>query len=78
MIWEIEYTDEFGSTCRKNAKKDGWTWHKDGLHSCPKCNSMVRIKDGFRHTNTTTYQRYRCKGCSGVLKVSLRGRFRNA
>lgn len=29
--------EEYGATCRKYARQAGWTFHKDGTHSCPKC-----------------------------------------
>ena len=47
--------------------------------SCPKCNSMDKIKNGFRYTNGGIYQKYMCKGCGGTLKGSLkRGKITNA
>ncbi len=47
--------------------------------SCPKCNSMDRVKNGFRYTNVGIYQKYKCKGCGGVLKGSLKkGKITNA
>lgn len=33
-----EYTDELGSRCRAQARRDGWKLFKDGTAKCPKCN----------------------------------------
>ncbi len=35
-----QYTHEFGSTCRRKARKDGWHISKD-LQLCPKCSGIV-------------------------------------
>lgn len=32
------YTDEYGSRCRTDARKDGWLLRRDGTALCPKCN----------------------------------------
>lgn len=31
------YTDEYGSVCRRNARKDGWKLLRDSTAICPKC-----------------------------------------
>lgn len=31
------YTHELGSTCRSNARRDGWKIHRDGYSTCPTC-----------------------------------------
>lgn len=33
-----EYVDEFGSSCRRRARKAGWKLYRDGRAICPKCN----------------------------------------
>jgi hypothetical protein len=34
-----EYTDELGSKCRAEARRDGWKFNwKHGAAICPKCN----------------------------------------
>lgn len=32
-----EYVGETGAECRKQAKRDGWKFHRDGCHTCPEC-----------------------------------------
>ena len=32
-----QYTDEFGSACRKAARLDGWVFKRNGVVLCPKC-----------------------------------------
>lgn len=32
------YLDEQGSRCRQMAREAGWTFHRDGTTTCPKCN----------------------------------------
>lgn len=32
-------------------------------HHCPNCGSFDVVKDGFRFTNTSKVQKYRCKNC---------------
>lgn len=39
-----EYTHEFGSRCRADARKDGWKLTKDGKAYCPKCNLKNKRK----------------------------------
>lgn len=38
-----EYTDEFGSRCRRKARKDGWVFHSDHTHTCPTCSHRRRV-----------------------------------
>ena len=40
------YTAEFGSECRKMARKDGWIIRRDGTVICPKCSKKVRNVQG--------------------------------
>ena len=37
-----QYTNEFGSKCRRNAKKAGWILKRDGGAICPKCRKKPR------------------------------------
>ena len=38
-----EFTDEYGSKCRKMARKEGWTLNlKDGTALCPKCSGVKK------------------------------------
>lgn len=37
-----EYTDEFGSRCRAQARLDGWKLFRDGKAMCPKCAKKKR------------------------------------
>lgn len=32
-----QFTAEHGSTCRREARKRGWIFHRDGEVTCPKC-----------------------------------------
>ena len=36
--------------------------------SCPKCGSDRVVRRGVRHTNTSTYPRFRCKSCKGWFR----------
>jgi hypothetical protein len=38
------YVDEFGSTCRRKAREDGWILKKDGAAICPKCSGKTPKK----------------------------------
>jgi hypothetical protein len=38
-----EYTDEYGSKCRSDARKSGWILRRDGTAICPKCNQKRKI-----------------------------------
>lgn len=38
---------------------------------CPKCGTKDRVKDGIRYTNAGKFQKFRCKGCGGVIKQKL-------
>ncbi len=37
-----EFTDELGSTCRKNARSLGWKLDADGTATCPKCSKRLK------------------------------------
>lgn len=40
------YHDEFGSKCRKAARRDGWKLNlKEGTAICPKCNEKKNAKN---------------------------------
>lgn len=39
------YTAQLGSTCKKNARKAGWRFLKDGRAYCPKCKEVNRINN---------------------------------
>lgn len=45
-----EYTDEFGSRCRRQARRDGWKLFKDGKAMCPKCTKKKKSDD--HHTQS--------------------------
>lgn len=32
-----QYTDEYGSRCRAEARRDGWILRSDGTAICPRC-----------------------------------------
>lgn len=32
-----QYTGETRAECVKQARKEGWVFHRDGKHSCPQC-----------------------------------------
>ena len=32
-----ELTHELGSSCRKEARRRGWVFHRNGTVTCPKC-----------------------------------------
>lgn len=36
------YTDEFGSACRAEARRDGWVIHRDNTATCPKCSRSLK------------------------------------
>lgn len=36
------YTDEFGSRCRADARKDGWVLTSDSKAYCPKCSKKTK------------------------------------
>ena len=36
-----EYTDEYGSKCRSEARRDGWILGKRGAALCPKCSGKA-------------------------------------
>lgn len=38
-----QYSDEYGSVCRADAKKDGWKFFRDGRVFCPKCNKRKAL-----------------------------------
>jgi hypothetical protein len=35
-----QFTAETGGECRRDAKKDGWLFTRDGKHYCPRCRSL--------------------------------------
>jgi hypothetical protein len=37
-----QYTDEIGSVCRSDARKDGWVINRNGSSVCPKCSGKKR------------------------------------
>jgi len=37
-----QYTDELGSVCRRDARRDGWVLGKGGAATCPKCSGKKR------------------------------------
>lgn len=39
------YIHELGSTCRRLARKDGWTITRDGRAYCPKCTRRKKVED---------------------------------
>jgi len=39
--------------------------------ACPKCGSKEKTRDGIRYTLTGTFQKFRCKGCKGVIKQKM-------
>ena len=41
--WPRHYTGEFGSTCRKRARRDGWLLNA-GRTLCPNCKKAARSK----------------------------------
>lgn len=32
-----EFVGQTGAECKKMARDKGWTFHRDGKHSCPRC-----------------------------------------
>ena len=38
------YTAEYGSRCRRDARRDGWILHKDHTATCPRCSRKRRSK----------------------------------
>lgn len=36
-----------------------------GLFACPKCDSQNLTRQGYKHTQSRTYQQYRCSDCGG-------------
>lgn len=40
-----EYSDELGTHCRAQAKKDGWRWNEDGLIvRCNSCRAELALR----------------------------------
>lgn len=42
------------------------------LHHCPACGSTRVIKNGYRHTNVGSYQRYICRDCNSWHTTNLK------
>lgn len=43
MEFPHQYTDEYGSKCRSQARKDGWKFDdRNNIFLCPKCNPSSR------------------------------------
>lgn len=42
------YIGKSNSSCKRQAKKEGWRWHSNGGLSCPKCSEKGQPKNvGF-------------------------------
>lgn len=42
-----EYTGQTLGECKRHARRQGWKFHRDQTHTCPRCNGKAPTREPF-------------------------------